>query len=92
MVTDPAESTEAAAGAVTADGASVCFWATFFAFDFDAAGFFALVDVPLGEGEAVADVEGVAVGWRFPTDRPRSSETGSCSGSGLVTPTGRAGR
>ena len=61
-VTDPADRTEAAAGAVTADGAAACFWASFFDFDFAVAGFFALVGVPLGEGEAVADgTEGVAV-------------------------------
>ena len=62
-VTDPADRTEAAAGAVTADGAAACFWASFFDFDFAfvVAGFFALVGVPLGAGEAVADgtVEGV---------------------------------
>src|SRR6204780_1447515 len=57
MVKDPAVSTEAAAEAVTADGAAACFSATFLLL---AAG--PLVDVPLGDGKAVTDVEGVGDG------------------------------
>ena len=56
MVTDPAVSTESAAEAVTADGAAASFSAAFLPL---AAA--PLVDVPLGDGEALADVEGVGV-------------------------------
>jgi hypothetical protein len=56
--TDPAESTDAAAGAVTAAGAAACFCGIFFAL--------ALADLPLADGEAVADVDGVADGVAVP--------------------------
>jgi hypothetical protein len=56
-VTDPAVSTESAAAAVTADGAAACFSATFSPLPPAP-----LVDVPVGDGEALADVEDVGVG------------------------------
>ena len=55
-VTDPAVRTEAALEAVMAEGAAACFSAAFLPL---AAA--PLVDVPLGDGEALADVEGVGV-------------------------------
>src|ERR1700722_389546 len=58
-VTDPAVSTEEAAEAVTADGAAASFWAAFL--PLAPADLAALLDVPLGDGEALADVEGVGV-------------------------------
>src|SRR5580692_3047712 len=55
-VTDPAVRTEAALEAVMAEGAAACFSAAFLPL---AAA--SLVDAPLGDGEALADVEGVGV-------------------------------
>jgi hypothetical protein len=62
-VADPAVSTEAAAEAVTPDGEAASFGLAFLPLAADLA---ALVDVPLGEREALADVEGVAVGVPVP--------------------------
>src|ERR1700722_4585582 len=58
-VTVPAVSTEEAAEAVMADGAAAFFWPTFL--PLAAAGLAPPADVPLGDGEALADVEGAGV-------------------------------
>jgi hypothetical protein len=62
-VADPAVSTDAAAAAVTPDGAAASFGTAFLPLAADLA---ALVEVPLGDGEALADVDGVAVGVPAP--------------------------
>jgi hypothetical protein len=49
IVADPAESTDAAAGAVRSDGAAASFFAALLAFE--------LADVPLAEGDGLADAE-----------------------------------
>jgi hypothetical protein len=56
-------STDAAAEAVMPDGAAAFFGTGFLPLAADLA---ALVEVPLGDGEALADVEGVAVGVPVP--------------------------
>src|ERR1700684_1522739 len=55
-VADPAVRTEAALGAVRAEGAAACFSGAFLALAPAP-----LVDVALGDGEPLADVEGVGV-------------------------------
>ena len=57
-VADPAVSTEEAAEAVMPDGAAASFLTAFLPLAADLA---APVDVPLGDGEALADVDGVGV-------------------------------
>src|ERR1700729_997873 len=60
-VTDPAVSTEAAAAAVMPDGAAACFSTAFLPL---AAA--PVVEVPLGDGEALADVVGAGVAGGAP--------------------------
>ena len=58
-VADPAESTDTAAEAVRLDGVAACFRAAFLRFELAD---FEPPDLPLAEGEALADAEGVGVG------------------------------